>query len=119
MAEENAGAGSGFMGMFNAYVDPQGLSKRVPDKLFWLWPLITVILIFIVFGYLMVPYTLQLVDAQMAQRNIPPESLERARNIGHMFGQASVFITPVFVVLLLMLIPSCSNINANIAHLNS
>jgi hypothetical protein len=103
MAEENAGAGSGFMGMFNAYVDPQGLAKRVPAKMFWLWPLITVILIFIVFGYLMVPYTLQLVDAQMAQRNIPPESIERARNIGHMFGQASVFITPVFVVLILML----------------
>ena len=103
MAEENPGIASGILGMFNVFVDPAGVAKAAKAKLFWLWPLIVVSIIFIVFGYLMLPYTLQLGEARMAQQNIPPERLEGARNMTHTITQVLVFLVPVFIVLFTML----------------
>ena len=103
MAEENPGIASGIVGMFNVFVDPAGLAKAAKAKLFWLWPLIVVSIIFIVFGYLMMPYNLQLGEARLAQQNIPPEGLENARNMAHTFTQVIVYLVPVFIVLFTML----------------
>ncbi len=103
MAEENPGAASGILGMFNAFVDPAGLARAAKAKLFWLWPLIIVSIIFIVFGYLMMPYTLQLGEVRLAQQNVPPEGLERARNMTRIITQVFVYLVPVFVVLFTML----------------
>jgi hypothetical protein len=103
MAEENPSAASGILGMFNAFVDPQGLAKAAKAKLFWLWPLIVVSIIFIVFGYLMMPYTLQLGEVRLAQQNVPPERLENARNMTRTITQAIVYVVPVFIVLFTML----------------
>jgi len=63
MAEEN-GIASGFVGMFNAFVDPAGLAKRVPAKLFWVGPLVTVTIIATVCSYLMMPFMVQLSDVR-------------------------------------------------------
>jgi hypothetical protein len=103
MAEENPGAASGILGMFNAFVDPAGLAKAAKAKLFWLWPLILGSIIFIVVGYLMLPYTLQLGEARLAQQSVPPERLESARNMTHTITQVLVYVVPVFVVLFTML----------------
>jgi hypothetical protein len=89
--------------MFNAFVDPAGLAKAAKAKLFWLWPLIIASIIFIVFGYLMLPYTLQLMDIKMAERSMPPEQLENAKRMTHTFSQVGVFAAPVFIVLFVML----------------
>lgn len=110
MAEEKGGIASGFVGMFNAFVDPAGLAKRVPAKLFWVGPLITVTIIFVVVGYLMAPFTAQLIDVQMAQRNIPPDQLERAKNMAHMIGNITVFAIPVFAILFLLLLSLLVNV---------
>jgi hypothetical protein len=108
MAEENPGVASGLVGMLNAFVDPMGLAKRVNAKLFWLWPLITICIVYIVMGYLMLPYTMQLVDFSMQQRaasqSIPPERMETARNMAHTFSQVGIAFTPVFVVGILALL---------------
>jgi hypothetical protein len=103
MAEENPGIASGILGMFNAFVDPAGLAKAAKAKLFWLWPLIVVSIIFIVFGYLMLPYTLQLSEARLAQQNVPPAGMENARKMAHTITQVFVFLVPVFIVLFTML----------------
>ena len=108
MAEENPGVASGLVGMLNAFVDPMGLAKRVKAKLFWLWPLITICIVYIVMGYLMLPYTMQLVDFSMQQRaasqSIPPDRMETARNMAHTFSQVGIAFTPVFVVGVLALL---------------
>ena len=108
MAEENLGVAAGIVGMLNAFVDPAGLARRVKAKLFWLWPLITICIIYIVIGYLMLPYTMQLVDFSMQQRmaaqNLPPERMETARNMAHTFSQVGIAFTPVFVVGILALL---------------
>jgi hypothetical protein len=108
MAEENPGVASGLVGMLNAFVDPMGLAKRVKAKLFWLWPLITICIVYIVMGYLMLPYTMQLVDFSMQQRaasqSIPPDRMETARNMAHTFSQVGIAFTPVFVVGILALL---------------
>jgi hypothetical protein len=103
MAEENPSIASGMVGMFNAFVDPGGLAKAVKAKLFWLWPLIILSIIFIVFGYLMMPYTLQLGEVRLAQQNVPPERLENARNMTRTITQVFVYLVPVFLVLFTML----------------
>jgi hypothetical protein len=108
MTEESPGVASGLVGMLNAFVDPMGLAKRVKAKLFWLWPLITICIVYIVMGYLMLPYTMQLVDFSMQQRaasqSIPPERMETARNMAHTFSQVGIAFTPVFVVGILALL---------------
>src|SRR5579862_1399385 len=102
MAEENPGVASGLFGMFNAFVDPMGLAKRVKTKLFWLWPLVTLCIIYIVVGYLMLPYTLQAVDFSIQQRmavqNLPPERMESARTMAHAFSGVGIAFTPVFII---------------------
>jgi hypothetical protein len=103
MAEETPGAASGILGMFNVFVDPAGLAKAAKAKLFWLWPLILASIIFVTFGFLMMPYTFQLMDVKMAERGMPPEQLENAKRMGHTFGQVGVYLTPVFIVLFVML----------------
>jgi len=119
MAEEKGGIASGFVGMFNAFVDPAELAKRVPAKLFWVGPLVTVIIIFVVCGYLMAPFTAQLIDVQMAQRNMPPDQLERAKSVAHMFGTVSVFLIPFFFVLILMLLALLVNVTGSIVGMRT
>jgi hypothetical protein len=102
-ATTSPGVGSGLAGMLNAYVDPKGLARAVPAKLFWLWPVLSLAIIYGVFGYLMLPYTLQLIDAQMSQRfaqqGIPPERAEQAQRVAHMFAQFTFVVTPIMVIL--------------------
>src|SRR5215472_5527873 len=107
MAEENAGVASNFAGMLNAFVDPAGTARRVPAKLFWLWPVITLAVIYLVFGYLMLPYVMQMVDMrmsqQMSQANLPAERIESARRVAHMFTQFSFAFTPVVIIAIIAL----------------
>jgi hypothetical protein len=103
MAEENPGVASGILGMFNAFVDPGGLAKAAKAKLFWLWPLILLSIIFAVVGHFMIPYALQLGEVRMAQQSIPPERLENARNMTRLITQIFVYAVPVFLVLFTML----------------
>lgn len=118
MAEEN-GIASGFIGMFDAFVDPKGLAKRVPAKLFWVGPVITVTIIFVVVGYLIAPFTSQLIDVQMAQRNMPPEQLERAKGMAHTIGKVSMYAIPVFMILFLMLESLLVNVTASMVGLRT
>jgi hypothetical protein len=105
--EKTLTLGDGFIGMLNAFVDPAGLAKRVPAPLSWLWPLITLTIIYTVFGYLMLPYTMALIDLrinqQIGQQNTPPEQAERARSIAHLIYQFLPLATPVFVILFTLL----------------
>lgn len=95
--------GDGILGMLNIFVDPKATAKRVPAPLSWLWPVITLSIIYGVFGYLMVPYALQLAYARMAQANVPPEQVERARSIAQVVTRFTVPGTPLFVIALLAL----------------
>lgn len=105
--DDKLGVGDGVVGMFNIFVDPKGAAKRVPAPLFWLWPVILLSIIYVVFGYLMIPYTLALIDLrmnqQMSQNNAPVERIERARNVTHIITQASVYATPLIIIGLLAL----------------
>jgi hypothetical protein len=105
--EQKPGIGDGIVGMLNAFVDPKGTAQRIPAPLSWLWPVITLSIIYVVFGYLMLPYTLAVVDLrisqQMSQNNVPAEQAERARNITHVISQFSVPATPLIIIGLLAL----------------
>jgi hypothetical protein len=104
---EKLTVGDGVVAMFDAFIDPKGAAKRVPAPLSWLWPVIVLSIIYVVFGYLMLPYTLALVDLriaqQMAQGSASAEQLERARNFTHTVTQFSFAITPLIVVGLIAL----------------
>ena len=123
MADENLGVAAGLIGMLNAFVDPAGLAKRVRAKLFWLWPLITICIIYVVAGYLMLPYTMQLVDFSMQQRmaaqSIPPERMETARTMAHTISQVGIAFTPVFVVGVLALLAWLVSVTGSIVGLRA
>jgi hypothetical protein len=100
--QQKLSTGDGVVGMLNVFVDPKSTAKRVPAPLSWLWPIIVLSVIYVTFGYLMLPYTLQVVDLrisqQMSQNNAPVEQLERAKNITHLISQFSVPATPLIIV---------------------
>src|SRR5271155_5415314 len=89
--EQNLSVGDGVIGMLNIFVDPAGAAKRIPAPLSWLWPVITLSIIYVVSGYLMLPYTMNLIDLrisqQIGQQSASPEQAERARTIAHMIYQ--------------------------------
>ena len=104
MPEENMGISSGLIAMLNAFVDPAGTARRAPAKLSWVWPVITLCIIYGVFAYLMLPYSLQLVDIRLSQANIPPERLERAKSTAHAFAQIGPALAPIVVIGILLLL---------------
>jgi Yip1 domain len=105
--EQKLSVGDGVVGMLNVFVDPAGTAKRVPAPLSWLWPLITLTIIYVVFGYLMMPYIMSLIDLrinqQISQQNTPVEQAERARNVAHAIYQFYPLAIPVFSILFLLL----------------
>ncbi|HTS51289.1 MAG TPA: YIP1 family protein [Bryobacteraceae bacterium] len=106
--EKTPGVASGLVGMLNVFIDPAATAKRIPAKLSWLWPLITLGIIYGVVGYLMMPYSGQLVDAAIAERSaqqgLRPEQIENARNLAHTFSRAGAVINPVVLILALVIL---------------
>jgi hypothetical protein len=121
--EQKLSVGDGFVGMLNAFVDPAGLAKRVPAPLSWLWPVITLIVIYVVFGYLMLPYTLAVVDLSINQRvreqNIPIEQAQRAADITHKLYQFLPVASPVIFILFLLLFAWLVSAMASMAGLRT
>lgn len=121
--EQRLSVGDGFIGMFNAFVDPAGLAKRVPAPLSWLWPVITLIIIYVVFGYLMLPYTLSVVDLAINQRireqNVPVEQAQRAADVAHKIYQFLPIASPVLVILFLLLFAWLVSAMASMAGLRT
>jgi hypothetical protein len=115
--------GDGFIGMLNAFVDPAGLAKRVPAPLSWLWPIITLIIIYVVFGYLMLPYTLAVVDLAINQRireqNVPVEQAQRAADLTHKVYQFLPEAAPVLVILFILLFAWLVSAMASMAGLRA
>ncbi len=115
--------GTGMAGMLNAFVDPKGLARAVPAKLFWLWPVISLAVIYGVFGYLMLPYTMQLIDSRMAQQfaqqGVPPERAERAQQIAHMFAQFTFVVTPVIVILMTIVMAWLVSVTGSVVGLKA
>ena len=105
--EQTLSVGDGFIGMLNIFVDPAGAAKRIPAPLSWVWPVITLCIIYVVSGYLMLPYTMNLIDLrisqQIGQQNAQPEQAERARTITHMIYQFIPVATPVIIILFILL----------------
>jgi hypothetical protein len=105
--EPKLGIGDGVVGMLNVFVDPTGTAKRVPAPLSWIWPLITLSIIYVVFGYLMLPYIMNLIDLrinqQISQQNTPVEQAEGGRNTAHAIYQYYPLAIPVLSILFLLL----------------
>jgi hypothetical protein len=105
--EQKLSVGAGFIGMLNVFVDPKATAQRIPAPLSWIWPIITLTIIYMVTGYLMLPYTLAVVDLAVTQRvrdqNLPIEQAQRAANITHMIYQFLPVAIPVIVILFMLL----------------
>ena len=118
MAEEKLGVMSGLVGMLNIFIDPGATVRRIPAKLSWLWPLLTLAIIYIVFGYLMLPYSSGIADAAIAdratQRGLRPEQLERAQAVAHMFARIAVGFTPVFIIVLVLILAWLVNVMGSV-----
>jgi len=114
-AENSGGVASGFLGMFNAFVDPAGLAKAAKTKLFWLWPLIVVSLVTAVVLYLMTPYSLSIAEARLAQQTIPPERMEQTRHITQIITGVIPFIAPVGFVVILSLLAFFVNLTSSMS----
>jgi hypothetical protein len=104
--EKKLTVADGFIGMLNVFVDPKTTANRVPAPLSWLWPLITLTTIYIVTGYLMLPYIMNLIDVrinqQISQQNTPVEQAERARTVAHAIYQFYPLAIPVIVVVFIL-----------------
>ncbi|HYK16696.1 MAG TPA: YIP1 family protein [Bryobacteraceae bacterium] len=102
------GVMSGLVGMLNVFVDPGATARRVPAKLSWLWPLITISIIYVVFGYLLLPYTAGIADAAIAERvtqqGLRPEQVERAQTMARMFSRIAVAFTPLFLIVITLIL---------------
>jgi hypothetical protein len=96
--ERKLTVGDGVIGMLNAFVDPAGTARRVPAPLSWLWPIVVLSVIAVTMGYLTAPYQLAVADAQMVQRGMPAEQLERARTITHAVTQYLIPASPLLVI---------------------
>ncbi len=104
MSEQTGSATDGLIGMLNVFVDPSTTARKVPSKWSWVWPVAVLTIAYITISYLMMPYALQLVDAKMAERNMPAEQLQRAQSITHTMTKYTAPISPIFGIGMLALI---------------
>jgi hypothetical protein len=105
--DQKLSIGDGIVGMLNVFVDPKGTAKRVPAPLSWLWPVICLTIVYVVFSYLMLPYTMNLIDLrinqQISQQGMSALQADRARSVTHMVYQFLPLASPVFVILFVLL----------------
>jgi membrane protein, antimicrobial resistance system len=122
-AGQTLSVGDGIVGMFNIFIDPKAAARRIPAPLAWLWPLITLTAIYVVFGYLMLPYIMTLIDLrinqQVTQQNTPLEQAERARNVAHMIYQFYPLMAPFFTILFVLLVAWLISAMGSIAGLRA
>jgi hypothetical protein len=108
MAEATGGVADGLVGLVNVFVDPQTTARKVPSRLSWVWPVAVLLIGYLVVSYLMMPYTIQMIDASIAQRGIPADQAEQARSVGHTFGQVLSYVGPIlgigFIALFALLV---------------
>jgi VanZ family protein len=108
MAEATGSVTDGLVGLVNVFVDPQTTAQKVPSRLSWVWPVVVLVIGYTVLSYLMTPYTMEMVDASIAQRNLPPEQLEQAKSVGRTVGQVISYVAPIlgiaFIALFALLI---------------
>jgi len=117
--EQKLGIGDGIVGMLNIFVDPRGAARRIPAPFSWIWPVITLCIIYGVFTYLMLPYALALVDLRMSQQNVPPEQLERVRSFTHTFSQVGALFTPLVWIGVVALLAWLVGVMGSIAGLRA
>jgi hypothetical protein len=98
VAEANGSVADGLVGMVNVFVDPQTTAQKVPSPFSWLWPVAVLVIGYGVFGYLMMPYSMQMVEATMRQQNLPPEQAERAIAMSRTFGMVGAYTLPVILI---------------------
>jgi hypothetical protein len=103
LQEKTLGVGDGIVGMLNVFVDPKTTAQRVPAPLSWLWPVIVLAVVYGATGLMTARYAISIADAQIAQRGLPAEQVERARAITQVISQVTPIVTPVFVILFLAL----------------
>jgi len=104
LEEQQPGVGAGLVGMLNVFIDPKATARRIAAPFAWIWPLITLCIIYGVVGSLTAPYAISIADAQIAQRGITGDQAENARRITHVISQVTPIITPVFIILVLLLL---------------
>jgi hypothetical protein len=95
MAEATGSAADGLIGLVNVFVDPQTTAQKVPSRLSWLWPVLVLVIGYTVITYLMMPYSMQMMETSIRQRNLPPEQLDQALAMGRTIGQGIAYATPI------------------------
>jgi hypothetical protein len=113
--EPKLGVGAGIVGMLNVFIDPKATAKRVPAPFSWLWPIITLTIIYMVVGSLTAPYAISIGDAQIAQRGLTGDQLENAKKITHVIARITPIITPIFIILFLLLFAWLVQVTGSIA----
>jgi Yip1 domain len=83
--------------MLNVFVDPATTAKKVRSDYSWLWPMLVIATIVIVVGMMMMPYTLQLIDARMAHAG-STENTEQARNVATTVARVGIVTGPIFMI---------------------
>ncbi|HEX5229718.1 MAG TPA: YIP1 family protein [Bryobacteraceae bacterium] len=101
--EQKPGIGAGLVGMLNVFIDPKATAQRIAAPFAWIWPLITLCIIYGVVGVFTSPYAQSIVDAQIAQRGVTGDQAEAARRLGHVIAQITPILTPVAIILFLFL----------------
>jgi hypothetical protein len=96
MADATGSTADGLVGLVNVFVDPQTTARKVPSPYSWVWPVLILVIGYTVTTYLTMPFTLQMMEAGIRQRNLPPEQLDQALTMERAFGQAFAYLIPFF-----------------------
>lgn len=94
----SGGAADGLVGMMNVFVDPAETARRAPSRLSWLWPVVVLCIVYAIMGYLMKPYSTQLMEAKVAEQSIPADRLERVQAVSRIVSNVMLVLTPVMIV---------------------
>jgi hypothetical protein len=103
MAEATGSAADGLVGLMNVFVDPEATARKVPSPLSWLWPVVILLVGYMVVAYLTLPYTQQFIDWSIKQGSVPAEQAEQARNVGRTIGQVVAYVMPILFIAFLLL----------------
>jgi hypothetical protein len=103
MQQPGGTVADGLIGTVNVFVDPGSTAKRIPNRYSWIWPVAFLIIGHGVFAYLMKPYVFEMMETALAQRNLPADSIERARSLMHTTTEITTPLTPVIIVGLIAL----------------
>src|SRR5579884_912530 len=95
-AEPVASPADGLAGMLNILIDPAAAARRITRRLFWIYPIVLMVVMAIVQQIIMAPYNVQITRRMLQDRGMSADQIQAQTAMMSKFAFIGYIVAPIF-----------------------